>query len=136
MSENQVIIRTYEKKDECRLFALLEREGEEWSCYWYGENREKYIKALESSISYLLFSENELCGYVRCRNDDGFGVYIYDLLVDKFHRGKEYGRRLMEQICKDFDGNEVYVLGDNYPYYEKSGYAVEGTIYIVKPKLQ
>lgn len=134
MSENQVIIRQYETADEHKLFALLEREGEEWSGYWRGSGREKYKRALSSSIHYLLFLNDELCGYARCRDDDGFGVYVYDLLVDKSHRGKEYGRMLMEQVCKDFEGNEVYVLGDNYPYYEKLGYAVEGTIYIVKPK--
>lgn len=136
MSENQVIIRRYGKNDESQLFALLEREGEEWSGYWYGENRKKYTKALDHSISYLIFSKDELCGYARCRDDDGFGAYVYDLLVDKSHRGKEYGRLLMEQVCKDFPESEVYVLGDNYPYYEKLGYAIEGTIYIVKPKLQ
>lgn len=136
MSKNQIMIRRFNAKDENQLFDLLEREGEEWSCYWGGENREKYAKALENSINYLLFSENELCGYIRCRDDDGFGVYVYDLLVDKSHRGKEFGRLLMEQVCDDFFGNEVYVLGDNYPYYEKLGYAIEGTIYIVKPKMQ
>jgi len=32
----------------------------------------------------------------------------------------------------NFPGNTVYVMGDNYPYYEKLGYEKEGTIYIVK----
>lgn len=135
MLENKATIRRYETKDEPQLFALLEREGEEWSGYWRGFGREKYKKALGSSISYLLYMGEELCGYARCRNDDGFGVYVYDLLVDRAHRGKEYGRLLMEQVYRDFQGDEVYVLGDNYPYYEKLGYAIEGIIYIVKPKL-
>ncbi|EDR98884.1 hypothetical protein ANACAC_00417 [Anaerostipes caccae L1-92] len=42
----------------------------------------------------------------------------------------------MEQVCNDFSGKEIYVLSGNNPYYEKLGYAIEGTIYIVKPKVQ
>ncbi|HCC52036.1 MAG TPA: hypothetical protein DEQ30_08255 [Porphyromonadaceae bacterium] len=30
---------------------------------------EKYVKALKSSIVYLLFEDDELCGYLRCRDD-------------------------------------------------------------------
>lgn len=132
----QVTIRRYEATDEYSLFALLEREGEKWKEYWYGAGREKYIKALNHSIPYLLFKSNELCGYARCKDDDGYGIYIYDLLVDQLHRGNEYGRLLMERVCHDYPHDEVYVLGDNYPYYEKLGYATEGTVYIVKPKIK
>lgn len=132
MVENQIIIRRYETKDKALLFSLLEREGEEWGNYWHDEHKNKYIHALNHSISYLIFSNNELCGYLRCRDDDGFGVYIYDLLVDKVHRGNEYGRLLMERVYEDFKGVQTFVLGDNYAYYKKLGYAIEGTIYIVK----
>jgi len=69
---------------------------------------------------------------MRCRDDDGFGVYIYDLLVDQAYHGKEYGRLLMERICRDYPSDNVYVMGDVYPYYEKPGYEVEGKIYKVK----
>jgi len=55
-------------------------------------------------------------------------------LVDKQYRGKEYGRLLMEQVCRDFPDDIVYVTGDVYPYYEKLGYKVEGKIYTVKVK--
>ena len=123
-------------RDEYQLFALLEREGKDWKDYWLGSGRENYKKALDHSLVYLLFRDEALCGYARCRDDDGYGVYIYDLLVDKLYRGKEYGRLLMEQVCRDFPNCPVYVLGDVYPYYEKLGYEAEGTIYIVKPKLQ
>jgi len=40
----------------------------------------------------------------------------------------------MEQTCRDYPNNAVYVTGDVYPYYEKLGYEIEGKIYIVKPK--
>jgi len=135
LSVNPILIRRYKLEDEEALFQLLEREGEEWKDYWQGTGRQKYQKALASSITYLLYEGSVLCGFARCRDDDGFGFYVYDLLVDKKHRGKEYGRMLMEQACHEFSNDTVYVMSDVNPYYEKLGYKKEGTIFIVKPKL-
>jgi len=128
-------MRRYKTTDADTLFALIEREGEEWT-YWQGANRAKYQTALNEGIVYLAFEGESLCGYARCRDDYGFGIYVLDLLVDKACRGKEYGRLLMEQVCHDFSDYTVYVLGDVYPYYEKLGYAEEGKVYIVKKKAE
>ena len=70
-----------------------------------------------------------LCGYIRCRDDDGFGVYIYDLLVDKTSRGKSFGRMLMDRVRSHFPNETVYVMSDVDAYYEKQGYQREGTIW-------
>jgi len=128
------IIRRYTPEDADRLFALIEREGEEWKDYWRGDGKAKYRNALDNCIVYLAFEGDTLCGYARCRDDDGFGIYVLDLLVDKEYRGKEYGRLLMEQTYVDFPNDTAYVTGDVYPYYEKLGYNVEGKIYIVNRK--
>ena len=125
-------IREYTQNDADELFDLIKREGEEWMDYWVGDGRAKYENALSNCLVYLIFEDNELCGYVRIRDDDGFGIYVMDLLVDKKHRGKEYGRYLMERVCYDFPDKEVYVLGDVYPYYEKLGYKEIGKVYSVK----
>ena len=130
------IIKRYTPEDADWLFALIEREGEEWKDYWRGDGRIKYQNALGNCIVYLVFEDDTLCGYARCRDDDGFGIYVLDLLVDKEFRGKEYGRLLMEQACIDYSDDIVYVTGDVYPYYEKLGYDVEGKIYIVKARQQ
>jgi len=132
MKNKKLVVRRYEPKDESVLFALIEREGNEWKDYWQGQGRIKYLKALANSITYILYESEELCGYARCRDDDGYGVYVYDLLVDKSYRGKEYGRLLMEQVCRDFPDDTVYVMSDVDPYYTKLGYQKEGTIFIVK----
>jgi len=134
MENKKITIKRYGIEDEDQLFALIEREGEDWKGYWHGSGRMKYQKALANSINYVLFEGEALCGYVRCRDDDGFGMYVYDLLVDQKHRGKEYGRLLMERICLDFPSDIVYVMSDVNPYYEKLGYEKEGTIFIVKAK--
>jgi len=132
--QSTVAIVKYEALYEEQLFDLIKGEGGEW-LYWQDDYRAKYKEAIVNSIVYLLFEKECLCGYIRCRDDNGFGIYIYDLLVDRKYRGNEYGRLLMEQICLDFPNNSVYVLGDVYPYYEdKLGYEIEGKVYMVKQK--
>lgn len=71
-------IKKYSKADESLLFDLLVDEGDEWSDHHGVAGRDKYIKALESSITYIACDETLVCGYARCREDDGFGVYIYE----------------------------------------------------------
>ena len=127
-------IRQYIKADESLLFDLLVDEGDEWSCYHGPDSRDKYIKALESSITYIACDGLLVCGYVRCREDDGFGVYTYDLLVRKSYRGRQLGKTLMERVCQDFPSQTIYVMSDVDPYYEKLGYRREGSIFEVKAK--
>ena len=116
------------------LFDLLIDEGDDWIEYHGSAGRSKYVKALESSITYIAYHENLVCGYARCREDDSFGVYIYDLLVRKTHRGRQIGKSLMERVCQDFPDQPVYVMSDVDPYYEKLGYRREGSIFGVKAK--
>jgi ribosomal protein S18 acetylase RimI-like enzyme len=125
-------IRQYSKADETLLFDLLIDEGDEWSDYHGPIGRSKYIKALESSITYIAYDENIVCGFVRCREDDGFGVYIYDLLVRKSYRGRQIGKSLMERVFKDFPDQPIYVMSDVDSYYEKLGYSREGSIFKIK----
>ncbi len=46
-------IKKYSKADESLLFDLLVDEGDEWSDYQGVAGRDKCIKALESSITYV-----------------------------------------------------------------------------------
>lgn len=125
-------VKEYNKADEAFLFDMLIDEGDDWSDYYRLEGRNKYIKALESSQTYIAYDETIVCGYLRCREDDGFGVYIYDLLVRKTYRGKQIGKILMERVCKDFPNQPVYVMSDVDEYYEKLGYRREGSIFRVR----
>ena len=117
---------------ESLLFDMLVDEGDEWSDYHGSAGRNKYINALETSITYIACDDDLVCGYVRCREDDGFGVYIYDLLVRKSYRGKQIGKNLMERVCQDYPEQLIYVMSDVDRYYEKLGYHREGSIFEVK----
>jgi ribosomal protein S18 acetylase RimI-like enzyme len=122
IKEEEMIIKRYSDADESPLFEMLIEEGDDWSDYHGEKGRDKYTKALKSSLTYVIYDDNILCGFVRCREDDGFGVYVYDLLVRKSYRGRQLGKKLMEQVCKDFANQPVYVMSDVDPYYEKLGY--------------
>lgn len=122
----------YRNQDEAKLFALFIEEGSDWEAYYGDENRAHYIQALQSSITFVLFDEDTLVGYVRCREDDGFGLYVYDLLVRKAYRGHGYGRMLMEEVVRMYPNQTTYVMSDEDAYYEKLGYQRIGTIFEVK----
>ncbi len=124
-------IREYTDTDQDALFNLMQDEGEEWT-YCQGSNRQKYAMAMNHSIAYVLMDGDKLCGYVRCKDDDGFGIYILDLLVDRKYRGNGYGRQLMKTICDLYPEDIVYVTSDVDVYYEKLGCVKEGTVFIVK----
>jgi ribosomal protein S18 acetylase RimI-like enzyme len=55
-------------------------------------------------VPFIAYEDGILCGYVRCRDDDGIEVFVYDLLVRRSCRGRSIGRTLMEKICEDFPG--------------------------------
>jgi len=126
-------IRKYSEEDETKLFEMIRSEGEDWECYFRETVINKYKQALKNSITYVVCEGEVLCGYVRCRDDDGFGIYVYDLLVQKEYRGHSIGRKLMERVCADYPDAEVYVMSGVDGYYEKRGYHREGSIFAVKP---
>ncbi len=127
------VIRRYEAADEAAFFAMLTTAGEDWQEYAGPAGRASYARAMRTSVAYLLLVDGEVCGYARCREDDGFGVYVHDLLVLRAHRGRHLGRALMERVCGDFPGQTVYVMSDVDSYYEKLGYGRAGSIFVVGP---
>ncbi|NLT39089.1 MAG: GNAT family N-acetyltransferase [Clostridiales bacterium] len=125
-----MVIKKYDTTIESLLFDMLADEGDDWREYYGAKGREKYRKALGSSIAYVAFDGEHACGYIRCREDDGFGVYVYDLLVRRTHRGMSIGAALMDQVRRDFPCQPVYVMSDVDPYYEKLGYRRVGSIFL------
>lgn len=123
-----MVIRRYAPDDSSRLFQMMRDEGSEWADYY--EDEDRHGVTLERSLTYLAFDGDRLCGYVRCREDDGYGVFVYDLLVDQSCRGQNLGRRLMEHVHRDYPGQPLYVLSDNDAYYEKQGFTAIGTVFV------
>ena len=126
-------LRRYEQSDEAALFDLIKSEGDAWDDYAGSvEKQAQYKNAVQNSITYVCCDGKAIAGFVRVKNDDGFGIYILDLLVNKAYRGNSYGKFLIEKICIDFPDSPVYALSDVDGYYEKLKYKKQGTIYTVK----
>lgn len=125
-------IEKYRETDWDQLLELMLREGDEWSDYTSDETSEAYFEAINASETYVAFAEDQLIGFCRCRVDGIFGVYIYDLLVDKAFRGKKAAQMLMEQVCMAFSDQTIYVMSDVDGFYESKGYRKEGSIFEVK----
>ena len=125
-------IRKYQRElDEEKLMDMIRGEGEDGSCYWAGEANSRYRKALENSITYVAYDDGEICGYSRSIHDNGFYIYVCDLLVRESSRGKGRGRILMESIYKDHPSATVYVMSDVDGYYKTLGYHREGSVFEV-----
>jgi len=124
-------IRKYKKEDENNVMGIIKKEGEEWESYSGLDVQDKYKKALQNSITYVAYVGDELCGYSRSLDDNGFFVYVCDLLVTPKFRGKNIGRELMECIYKDYPDKIIYVMSDVDKYYEKQGYRKEGSVFEV-----
>ncbi|MBC7290985.1 MAG: GNAT family N-acetyltransferase [Actinotalea sp.] len=127
-----MLIRPYDRvEDEASLFDMILQEGGGWSEYLGPSDRHRYATALASSTTYVAREDAVVCGYVRCRGDDGLGVYVHDLLVRRSHRGRHLGRALLDRVRADFGGQPVYVLSDVDAYYEGLGYPRAGSVFRV-----
>jgi GNAT superfamily N-acetyltransferase len=123
-----ITIRSYDKTDNDAFFAMIEKEGGEWEGYINAKGRPMYERALRTSQVFLAFDEGLLAGFVRVRDDDGFGVYVYDLLVLGPHRGKAIGKALLDHVRMTFEDAPFYVMSDADGYYEKLGYKKIGSV--------
>ena len=128
-----MLIRKYDKVvDEINLMKMIEDE-EGWD-YADEVMSGKYKKALESSVTWVAYQDEVLCGYSRSLDDCGFYIYVCDLLVKPGFRGRDIGRKLIECLCLDYPTQVVYVMSDVDGYYEKAGFKRVGSIYEVPRK--
>jgi predicted GNAT family N-acyltransferase len=125
-------IKPYDSSQEDQLYKMFEEEGPDWKIYYDEVNRPNYNLALKTSHTFLAYENASLCAFIRCREDNGFGVYIYDLLVKKASRGNKIGLQLMDHICNVFPDQTIYVMSDEDSYYEKMGCSKIGSIFEVK----
>jgi len=125
------ITRLYKPSDNAALYDMMLAEDGEWSDYYDDSGiSSQFQVALNNCIVYVVVDDDDTaCGFIRVRNDDGFFLVVYDLLVHKKYRGKNCGRILIDRVCKDYPGIDVYVMSDEDGYYEKQGFNKVGSIF-------
>ncbi|NLN88015.1 MAG: GNAT family N-acetyltransferase [Syntrophomonadaceae bacterium] len=129
-SEIKDLIRRYIKEiDQEKVMQMLAEQSQEWECYSAAVVSGKYQTALESSITYVAYEGDFLCGYSRSLDDCGFYIYVCDLLVRPECRGRNIGRGLLQCVSIDYPGRTVYVMSDEDGYYQKLGFRKEGSVF-------
>lgn len=91
--------------------------------------RNDYADRLRDSVSYVCYSGNHFCGYIRAIVDDGMAVYISELLVKPAYRNQKIGQKLIEEVKINNSTLTVYALSDEDRYYEKKGYKKIGSVF-------
>lgn len=124
-------IKKYSSEDEINLITLIKSEGEDWSDYTSELGRFNYIRTIETSIVYVIYESNEIIAFIRCKEDNGFGIYVYDLLVRQDKRGNKLGLLLIEKVKNDYPEQSIYIMSDVDEYYIKCGYKKIGSIFEV-----
>jgi predicted N-acetyltransferase YhbS len=128
--DRQITVLVYDPlTHETDLMDLIEAQGFDWACYWEEESNAKYRNALQKSVTRVAFVDGQLAGYVRALDDQGFYIYVCDLLVAPVYRGMKLGQQLMTRLVRDFPQHTVYVMSDADGYYEKVGYIKVGSVY-------
>ena len=121
-------IQTYNAhRDQQAIMALIESEGDEWRDYL----NPGYQEALKTSVTYVAYANDTLCGYSRSITDHGLYIWVIDLLVHRSFRGHAMGKALLTCLLDNYPGQRVFVLSDVDAYYEKIGYKKEGSIFEV-----
>ena len=118
----------YNSKHEVDVLEAISLDPN-WDMFTNDDSIDTYRKSLGNSITYVCYTNNEFCGYVRALLDDGFAVYVSELYVLPKWRNFNVGQALLERINIDFSSLTVFVLSDEDAYYRKKGYRRIGSVF-------
>ncbi len=115
--------------DAAALDALSRSVGDDWSDYWTGDGAARFQAALATCTVFVALDADKIVGYIRARDDGGFGVYVYDLLVAESSRGAGLGHKLIDAVAAAYPTSPLYVMSDVDDYYTKQGFERIGSIF-------
>lgn len=106
--------------------------------YWASERTKELIeKTIRNSFCYGVYHEEELVGFARVVTDYSTLVWICDVYIDKNHRRKGLGKKLIICILETPEFENIrssLVTRDAHELYEKFGFeSVESRFMSRKP---
>jgi GNAT superfamily N-acetyltransferase len=104
------------------IHRFLSRES-----YWaLGVSRATVERAIDRSVPFGLYVEGEQAGFARAVTDGATFAWIADVFVLPRHRGRGFGRLLMEAVLAHPDvrptRNVLLATGDAHGLYERLGF--------------
>ena len=108
--------------DKEMIFRYLSEES-----YWAaGIPKETFLRSLEHSICFGVYSATEQIGFARVTSDRATFAYLADVFILEQHRGKGVARMLMKEILAhpELQGLRRWMLAtrDAHSLYSKSGF--------------
>ena len=106
--------------------------------YWANKRTKELIeKTIENSFCYGVYSEEEMIGFARVVTDYATMAWICDVMIDKGHRGKGLGKKLISCILETPELKNVrsaLATKDAHGLYEQFGFErVESRFMVRKP---
>ncbi len=118
----------YNPKHEVDVLEAISKDPN-WDMFTNDDSIDIYRKSLRKSVTYVCYTNNEFCGYIRALLDDGFAVYISELYVIPKWRNYKIGETLLKRVNIDYSSLTVYALSDEDTYYQKKGYKKIGSVF-------
>ncbi len=121
-------ISKYKPEHESDVIAAISKDAD-WGMFTSDDTIDTYRKSLGKSTTYVCYTDNEFCGYVRALFDEGLAVYVSELYVIPKWRKRKIGQALLERVSMDFKKFSVYAFSDEDAYYHKKGYRKMGSVF-------
>ena len=110
----------YNPRHEIDVLKAISKDPN-WDMFTNDDSIDIYRKSLRKSVTYVCYTNNEFCGYIRALLDDGFAVYISELYVIPKWRNYKIGETLLKRVNIDYSNLTVYALSDEDTRYQKKG---------------
>ena len=123
------IVRKLSKKQIIELLELYKNE-------WWTKTRElQDIETMLNNSPIIIGVEDsngKLVGFARVLTDFVYKAFIFDVIIDRKHRGKGLGSSIMNTIVnhndlKNIKHFELYCLEEMKPFYQKWGFRDESS---------
>lgn len=113
----------------------------EWWCNTRTLNQTQEVVNNSSLIFGIVDKDDNLVAFCRVISDFIFKAFIFDVIVDKNHRGKGFGDMLINTVINhpklvDVESIELYCLPQMEVFYAKYGFKeLEGIVFLRRARL-
>jgi len=133
-------MKVVERLDQKQIEQLFHLYRNEWWCKERTLIQTQKVVENSSLIFGIVDSSNNLIAFARVLSDFTFKAFIFDVIVDKAHRGKGLSDKLLSAIInhsklQNIETIELYCLPEMKPLYAKYGFKeVDGLSFLRRSK--